>query len=186
MTASGWRLLGLAAIVVLLLVLHWIGRTRRVATERAWLPRDLQDAELAYAERRFRAKAPVALVARVDRAYRQRNGVLMLVELKTRPANRVYLADVIELSAQRYALEAHTRETVARQAYVLVQQTGRTQKTPHRVTLLAHDEVMALVKRREALLAGRADPLYTKWPQLCRQCAFKQPCKSSIDNDRKN
>jgi len=121
--ASGWSLLGLAAIV-LLFVLHWVGRERHAAIEGPWMPRDLQDAELAYAEQRFLAKAPVALVARVDRAYRLQNGVMTLVELKTRHVNRVYLDDVIELSAQRYALEAHTRATVALQAYVLVQQTG--------------------------------------------------------------
>lgn len=185
MTASGWSLLGLAAIV-LLLVLHWVGRKRHATIERAWLPRDLQDAKLAYAEQRFQGKAPVALVARVDRAYRLQNGVMTLVELKTRHANRVYLADVIELSAQRYALEAQTREPVARQAYVLVQQTGRKQKTPHRVNLLAHDEVVTLVKRREAILAGIAEPQYTRWPKLCRQCAFKQQCKPTLVNDRKN
>ncbi|HCY63264.1 MAG TPA: hypothetical protein DHV59_10635 [Oxalobacteraceae bacterium] len=182
MTASGWSLLGLAAIV-LLLVLHWGGRKHDATIERAWLPRDLQDAELAYAEQRFQAKAPVALVARVDRAYRQKNSLLTLVELKTRHANRVYFADVIELSAQRYALQAHIRETVARQAYVLVQQTGHPQKTPHLVTLLAQDEVVALVKRREAILAGMVEPQYTRWPKLCRQCAFRQQCRPAIVND---
>lgn len=182
---SEWGLLGLAAIL-LLLVLHWVGRKCNVAKERGWLPRELQDAELAYAEQRFRAKGLVALVARVDRVYRQQNGVLTLVELKTRQANRVYFADVIELSAQRFALEAQTREPVARQAYVLVQQPGCQQKTPHRVTLLAHDEVVALVKRREAILAGIAAPQYTRWPKLCRQCAFRQQGKPPLVNGRKN
>ncbi|RJG00600.1 PD-(D/E)XK nuclease family protein [Noviherbaspirillum sedimenti] len=185
MTVSGWSLLGLAAIV-LLLILRWIGRTCRVATERAWLPQDLRDAELAYAEQRFRAKVPVALGARVDRAYRHLNGVMVLVELKARHANRVYFSDVVELSAQRYALESHTGEPVARQAYVLVQQAGQLQKVPHRVTLLAHDEVVALVKRREAILIGMVEPQYSRWPKLCRQCAFRQQCKSPSVNQRKN
>lgn len=185
MTASEWSLLGLATIV-LLLILRWIGWRRHVAADRAWLPQELQDAELAYAEQRFRAKEPIDLVARVDRVYRHRNGVMTLVELKTREINRVYLADVIELSAQRFALEAHTREPVALQAYVLVQQAGQRQKTPHRVTLLAHEEVVKLARRREAILGGMATPQYTKWAKLCRQCAFKYQCKPPSVNKRKN
>lgn len=96
-----------------------------MAAERAWLPRELLVAELVYAEQLFRATGPVALVARVDRVYRQPNGVMTLSELKTRHANRIYFSDVIELSAQRMALAAHTRLPVARRAYVLVQITSR-------------------------------------------------------------
>lgn len=173
------------ATIILLLILRWIGWRRHVAADRAWLPQELQDAELAYAEQRFQAKGSIELVARVDRVYRHRNGVMTLVELKTRDVNRVYLADVIELSAQRFALQAQTREAVAAQAYVLVQQPGGQQKSPHRVMLLAHDDVVALVKRREAILAGIAAPLYTSWPKLCRQCAFRQQCQSSIVNNWK-
>lgn len=52
------------------------------------------------------------LVARVDRGYRGRNGLITLVELKTRRRDR-YLSEVIALSAQRVALAGETGEPVA-------------------------------------------------------------------------
>ncbi len=76
----------------------------------AWLPRELRHAELAYAEKLFRATGPIVLTAKVDRAYRLEGGVLVLLELKTRGFNRPYRSDVIELSAQRVAIMKQTGE----------------------------------------------------------------------------
>lgn len=176
MTFNGLSLFGLAAIALVILV-RWIGRIRSVAAERAWRPRELLNAEIVYAEQVFRANRPVSVVAKLDRGYRHRNGLITLVELKTRRADRFYLSDVIELSAQRFALEAQTREPVAPHAYVLVQQVGRRKKTPHRVELLTHAEVMALVERRKTILADFSEANYTQWPGLCVRCAFRSQCK---------
>ncbi|MDR1425236.1 MAG: hypothetical protein LBI92_11640 [Azoarcus sp.] len=85
-------------VILLLALLAWFYRWRR---KWGWIPRELRDAELAYAEKLFKAFGPVVLTAKVDRAYRKRDGAIVLVELKTRRRLRSYPSDVIELSAQR-------------------------------------------------------------------------------------
>ena len=134
-----------------------------------------------YAEQVFRVTRPIPVVAKSDRGYRHRNGLITLVELKTRHVDRVYFSDVIELSVQRFALEAQTKEPVAPHAFVLIQQAGSRRKKSHRVELLTHAEVMALAARREAILAGRVAPQYACSEGLCDRCAFKLECKHTVD-----
>jgi len=126
MTVSEWGISAFAGVVLLILV-RMIWRMRIVIEERSWRPQELRDTEVVYAERVFRASRPVSIIAKLDRGYRYRNGLITLVELKTRRVDRVYLSDVIELSAQRIALQAQTREPVAPHGYVLVQQAERRQ-----------------------------------------------------------
>jgi hypothetical protein len=89
-----------------------------------WLPRELRNAELAYAEMLFRSGGTVPVVAKCDRGYRTKKREIVLLELKIRKINRVYPSDVIELSAQRYAIHLQTGEPVANHAYVLIQQVS--------------------------------------------------------------
>ena len=163
-------------VVVLWALARWLRRIR-IYSDRSWLPTDLQDAELVYVERLFRVRQPLPLVARLDRGYRSPNGVITLVELKTRRVERLHLSDVIELSVQRFALEGQTMDRVADDGYVVIQQPGSQKKTAHRVRLLTHDEVIALVKRREAILADWKDAQFAGSPRLCEQCAFRQQCR---------
>lgn len=165
------------AVVLLLVLIRWIRRVRLVASERAWRPLGLQEAELIYVERMFRTRSPIRLVARVDRGYRQSDGSVVLVEFKTRLANRVYFSDVIELSAQRFAVEAEGNNRVTGHGYVLIQQPGSRRRTAHRVKLLTNDEVIALVKRREIILTSLRSAAYVRVPALCRECAFLTECK---------
>ena len=165
------------AVVVLLFLGRRLWRIRLAASERAWLPAHLTSAKLVYMERQFRARRPLRLTARVDRGYRQPDGSIVLVELKTRPANRAYFSDVIELSAQRFAVEAHSNNRVTDYGYVLIQQPGSRRKTAHRVKLLTNDAVIALARRREAILAGVQSAEYVRVPALCRKCAFLSECK---------
>lgn len=61
---------------------------RRGAGADEWMPRELKDHTLAYSEKTFRSGGGDRQVAaRVDRAYRGRNGLITLVELKTRRAD---------------------------------------------------------------------------------------------------
>ncbi|MGA7951725.1 MAG: hypothetical protein WCA45_16450, partial [Thiobacillaceae bacterium] len=154
------RMLIALAVVAMLILVRWVRRNRRIASEKAWLPKGLQDAELIYAEQVFRAMWPVRIIAKLDRGYRDAQGLIVLLELKTRRASRPYLSDVIELSAQRFAVAAQTKEIVADHGYVLVQQPGSERRKSYRVQLLTHDEVNALVKRREAILAGWEEAQY--------------------------
>lgn len=176
MTISEWGTC-VFAVVVLLILVRSMWRMRVVIEEHAWRPKELQDTEVVYAERVFRASRPISIIAKLDRGYRYRNGLITLVELKTRRVDRVYLSDVIELSAQRVALQAQTREPVAPHGYVLVQQPERRQKTAYRVQLLTHAQVAELVARREAILVGETEARYTQWPALCVHCGFRQQCK---------
>lgn len=155
-------------------LLGWLLLRRRRGSK-AGVPIELQCATLAYAEKLFRDPGPVALTAKVDRAYRVEGKALVLVELKTRRSNRPYHSDVIELSAQRVAIMRQTGEQVARHGYVVVQ-TEDGSRTFHRVDLLSAAEVDALINRREAILKGLIRPQNTCAPNLCRQCEFEKKC----------
>ena len=158
--------------------LGWRALQRRKNRANDWMPPELRASRLAYAEQLFRSEGPASVSARVDRAYRNQAGVVTLVELKTREADRAYLSDVIELSAQRFALSSQTGEFVNAMGYVVVRIAGLRGSSVHQVDLLAADEVQALIARREALLRGAVKPQQTCRPGLCRSCAFLQPCKS--------
>jgi CRISPR-associated exonuclease Cas4 len=99
------------------------------------------------------------------------------VELKTRSIPRAYLSDVIELSAQRLALEAQTGEWVDDCAYVVVQVSRRAVKIPRMVRLLAREEVIGLANKRELIVAGAVAPRYTRTTALCAHCAFRRECR---------
>lgn len=148
---------------------------RRAAKANAWMPRELKDHTLAYAERSFRTGSDRQLVARVDRAYRRRDGLITLVELKTRRAKRTHLSDVIELSAQRVALEAETGELVARIGWVVVESEGR--RTAHRVPLMSPRALWDLISRRDALLAGTELPRFPATSGACTTCAYRGRCR---------
>lgn len=169
------------AVVVLLILIRWSRHVRLASSERAWRPRDLRDAEIVYAEQVFRMGGTVPIVAKLDRGYRNTKGMIILVELKTRHANRPYLSDVIELSAQRLAVQTQTGERVAEYGYVLIQRPGSKLRFPHRVNLLSTEEVIAVARRREAILGGKAVAQYACSQGLCSRCGFKHECKSAAD-----
>ncbi len=132
-------------------------------------------------EKLFRISTPVGLVAKLDRAYRIPSGLLVLVELKTRWINQPCLSDVIQLSAQRMAVMGQTRQAVASYAYVMAKApSGRALPTAHRVELMSDDQVVALVRRREAILVGHVLPHWPWSPKTCLSCAFRSQCDHRI------
>ena len=141
------------------------------------LPLELRNARLIFAERLFRSTGKAAITARVDRAYRVASGAVVLLELKTRDRNRVYLSDVIELSAQRAAVALQTGEIVADHAYVAVQRCDGSMLGVRRVRLMAISEVVELAARREAIVLGRMTPSFADSVQVCRRCAFARDCE---------
>jgi CRISPR-associated exonuclease Cas4 len=151
---------------------YLVRRNRKRAD--AWLPDELKGHLLAYAERKFTSRGERQVVARVDRAYRSPGGVISLVELKTRSADRTYLSDIIELSAQRVALTGENGEEVARVAWVVVQSAAG--RRAHRVDLMSTRAVRDLASRREALLAGTALPMFPPTSRPCASCAFRERC----------
>jgi CRISPR/Cas system-associated exonuclease Cas4 (RecB family) len=172
MTWSAAYLLA-SLVLAVWLVRRW---TRLHAScERASRPRELANAELVYMEKLFRIGEPIRLVARVDRAYRLPGGSLVLVELKTRKMSRPYLSDVIQLSAQRLAIEMLTGEVVEPYGYVSVLGGNRKMRS-HQVRLLDAEAVVDLYRRREAIRTGRAPPAYASAESACRGCALRSRC----------
>lgn len=100
----------------------------------------------------------------------------MLVELKTRTANLTYQSDVIELSAQRFALMAQTGKFVSDHAFVLTERPDGRRTGCHQVKLMLHGEVVALAMRHRDLLIGKVAPETACSPGLCRKCVFVRPC----------
>lgn len=162
------------AIAVLLLgLLAWV--RRNAGAERASRPGALAHAELVYMEQLFRMRHPIRLVAKVDRVYRLRGGSLVLVELKTRHQDRAYLTDVIQLSAQRLAIEAQTGAVVEPYAFVSVL-GPRGKLRSHRVRLLNAAALVELDRRREAIRSGQLSPSYAASETACRSCGLRYKC----------
>lgn len=171
----------LVTVVAAGTIAFWLAlRTLRRAGTRAgaWLPETLRRSRPAYVERTFRSETYPFIVARVDRAYRNPQGTITLVELKTRRHERVQPSDIIELSAQRIALSSQTGEAVASSAYVVVDFAGGLRT--HRVDLMSGAEVEDLVRRREGLLAGRLVPRPTRRPGLCATCSYRPRCRRGM------
>lgn len=165
------------AVAALLLLALILLRFRRRSRERRSRPRELANAELLYMEHLFRIRSPIALVARVDRVYRLPSGSLVLVELKTRARSRPYFSDVIQLSAQRLAIEGQTGAVVEPYAFVSVRTEGaRGRMRHHKVQLMTASEVKRLHERRNMLLRGRLAPTYAQSQSACSACAMRSLC----------
>jgi hypothetical protein len=143
------------------------------------MPRGLRHAQLAFAEKTFRTSQPFELVARADRGYRLK-GELHLIEFKTRTLPVAYSSDVMELSAQRLAIEASTRERVSEIGYVLARDPSIRRQSVSKVRLLPRADVIAVARRREAILTGRVIPRYASSQGLCNHCAYRAECKPEL------
>lgn len=175
MWSDAWFVVAIAAILVGTgwSVMHCLRCRQRQAP--SWPPEELRHDTLAYVERTFRTVEHPILFARVDRAYRSSDGLITLVELKTRVEARVYPSDIIELSAQRMALSANTGEPVSTVAYVVVESEGRRKPLP--VRLLRTVEVEGLIQRREHLLAGRLMSRAPPHEGPCARCPWRARCR---------
>lgn len=178
MNLLGWFALAVAAACIAAFALHRLRAAGASRAELASQPDELAGAALQYMEKQFRIRKPIALVARIDRAYRAAaDGTIVLVELKTRWKNRAYATDVIQLSAQKMAVEGQTGLRVAEHAFVTVQRPtkGATHRS-HKVQLMSPSEIVALYRRREDIIAGRISPRYARSARACKGCAFRSRC----------
>lgn len=173
----GWLAVAVAAVCIAALALHGLHGPGARRVELASRPDELAGARLLYMEKQFRIRKPVSLIARIDRAYRDADGAIVLVELKTRWKNRAYATDVIQLSAQRMALEGQTGQRVAAHAFVTVQKPTKTaERRSRRVELMEPSQVEALYRRRRDVVAGRVAPRYAESSRACKECAFRVHC----------
>jgi CRISPR-associated exonuclease Cas4 len=167
------------AVLAGCMALEWLRMRRaRGRQERASRPAELRDATLVYMEHAFRTDRPFRLIARLDRAYRIANGDLVLVELKTRWHAQPRATDIIQLSAQRLAIEMATGQRVAPYAFVTVENPDRPTLRLHlRVQLLDRVDIEALAHRRHAILAGQVSADFASSLQGCARCAFRSVCQ---------
>lgn len=177
MNPLGWLTVAVAAACIAAFVVHRLRLTAASRAERASRPDELAGAGLLYMEKQFRIRGPVPLVARIDRAYQGADGVIVLVELKTRWKSRPYLSDVIQLSAQKMALEGQMGLRVAEHAFVTVQRPTRSSgHRSHKVQLVPPSEIVELHRRREDVIAGRIVPRHAHSADACKGCAFRSDC----------
>lgn len=154
---------------------HWLCKPR-------WLPEELANARLALVEKTFFCKGQLSLVARVDQAY-SKAGTLTLVDLKLRYTNKVYLSDVIELSAQRAAIKRGSRYQVSDRGYVLIQSPVTGRRMAHPVALMTDEELMAVAQRRIQILNRAVAPSGPASSANCRRCEYQSECTSQFAGD---
>jgi CRISPR-associated exonuclease Cas4 len=168
---------GLAIALVFLARLLWRRRARM--TEWRQRPVALRDAQLLSVEAEYRSKGARPIVARVDRAYRLRSGRVMLMELKTRSMAVVLPSDVIQLSAQRVALEDELGLQVSDDAFVLIPARDSAPPVLRSVQLMSRAAIDALAKRRWRLVDGVEVPRWPESEHVCRRCGQSAACRAA-------
>ena len=141
-----------------------------------WRPPDLEHAPVAFSERTFRTIRPFPLIARVDRGFRVADEIV-LVELKTRARHVAYRSDVIELSAQKAAVEGAGAGWVSSLAWVVTEDRSTGRRRTHRVMLWGQAALARLEARREGILKRGLEPQAPETTALCRTCAFRAACR---------
>ena len=168
-----WVLLLAVALAV---TWHLVRRRRARVAEWRDRPAALRDADLICVEAQFRAKSRWPIVARVDRAYRLPTGLVVLVELKTRSAPTVRTSDVIQLSAQRVAVEDELRVRVSDEAFVLFPGRHSAPPAARVVRLMSREQIEALAARRRRLIDGLDRPQWPDSEHVCHGCGQRAAC----------
>jgi hypothetical protein len=164
----------LVGLLVVLAILVLRERYRVKKGEEDWAGDALRGKQLVFSEQLFRSRR-TRIVAKIDRGYLA-GGSIHLLELKTRRRHAVYPADIIELSAQRVAVQDDDGRRVADHGYVLTERREDGSRQLHRVTLLPEDALLRLRDRRALILSGRVQPREAAAPGLCRDCAYRVEC----------
>lgn len=160
---------------LVLAILAYRQRHRLKRREENWGGEALRGKRLIFSERVFRSRR-TGIVAKIDRGYLA-DGSIHLLEFKTRRRHRVYPADIIELSAQRVAVQDVDGRRVADDGYVLTENERDGSRLLHQVRLLPEDTLLRLRDRREMILGGRVPPRDASAPGLCKGCAYRVECK---------
>lgn len=167
---------GLILAVALLVSWRLLQRQHARVSERRDRSAELRDAVLICVESQFRSRSRWPIVARVDRAYRLPSGLVVLVELKTRSAPAVRTSDVIQLSAQRVAVEDELRVRVSDEAFVLFPGRHSASPTARAVSLMSREQVEAIAARRRRLIDGIERPRWPDSEHVCHGCGQRAAC----------
>lgn len=164
-------------LAVFTVLAHAIRRLQQRENAFRWLPDDLVGSQLVYSEKTFAISHPIKLTVRVDRIYHD-GAAMALVELKTRCRDEVYASDIIELSAQRLAVQYGTRDRIHDFGFVLLQHPITGRRICHKVVLLSEAEVLGIANRRELLLARALLPCDAAGSGRCHRCEYRKECAS--------
>lgn len=170
-----WLFVLLVGAALLLWNAHRRISASRREVARQWDLAEFAGKRLLYSEQLFRAPQS-RLVAKVDRAYEAPGDDVELLELKTRPHHRVYRSDVIEMSAQRVAVEEVDGRRVLDTAFVLTESTRDGSRRLHRIQLMERAAVLAFRDKRLRLLRGEIRAEAARVPALCNTCAYAKEC----------
>lgn len=170
-----WLFVLLVGAALLLWNAHRRISASRREVARQWDLAEFAGKRLLYSEQLFRAPQS-RLVAKVDRAYEAPSDAVELLELKTRPQHRVYRSDVIEMSAQRVAVEEVDGTRVHDTAFVLTESTRDGSRQLHRIQLMERAAVLALRDKRHRLLRGELPAQGASTRALCTSCAYAKEC----------
>jgi CRISPR-associated exonuclease Cas4 len=166
-------------LAVALAVSWWLLCRRARVAEWRQRPAVLRDAELLWVESKFRSTSHWPIVARVDRAYRLPSGLVVLVELKTRSTAVVRMSDVIQLSAQRVAVEDELGVPVSDEAFVLIPGRDSAPLIARSVRLMSREQVDDLAARRRRLIDGLDRPRWPEGEHVCHGCGQRATCRSA-------
>lgn len=154
-------------------------RARARLTRPGWIPADLAGSRLVFAEKTFSIDLPIKLTARVDRAYY--DGIaITLMELKTRYAKRVHASDIIELSAQRLAVQGSTGERAYNFGYIVLQHPVTSRRTTHKVSLLSQEDVIGIAVRRRLVMQEALFPRNVDDTRCCLRCEYLAECRNAF------
>ena len=172
-----WGLLLAVALIV-----SWRLLQRQHARVAEWRdrPAALWDADLICVESQFRSKSRWPIVARVDRAYRLPSGLVVLVELKTRSTAAVRASDVIQLSAQRVAVEDELRVQVSDEAFVIFPGRHSAPPTSRAVRLMSREQIEAVAARHRRLIDGLDRPQWPDSEHVCHGCGHRAACGARV------
>lgn len=172
-----WMWPGVLILAVALAVswrLLWSLRAR--IAEWRHRPAVLRDADLICVESQFTSKSRWPIVAKVDRAYRLPSGLVVLVEMKTRSTAAVRTSDVIQLSAQRVAVEDELRVQVSDAAFVIFPAQIFDPPIARAVRLMSREQVEAVAARRRRLIDGLDRPRWPDSEHICHGCGQRAAC----------
>ncbi|MRV70591.1 hypothetical protein GJ700_02510 [Duganella sp. FT92W] len=157
----------------------WLSVLLSMWSEKKWIPPELRHGRLVYSEKPFSIQRPVRLSVRVDRAY-QVGDHIQLVELKVRDGHRLFMSDVIEMSAQRLVVEKTTGMKVSDFGIFLLQRPAGGRRTVKKVWLLDQRTVLGLALRREEILRGSVLPTHASSIGTCRSCLYQRECNGTF------
>lgn len=139
----------------------------------AWLAWRRFGARIYARERSFEMSFPFSMGGRPDLIMQEWGGRLVIHDLKTRKAERVYDSDKLQLALYALLVAKATGRSVAGWAVVRVQAPGRSAKL---VKVPLNIPLRELQSLRERFAAAAISPLaarMTAAPHLCKLCGFR-------------